>query len=122
MALPQRRIGSEGSTDRATVDWRVLYDVEDPEAVAAYIAPYPHIPALLTEAFGRIRSVFPDSRPPTLHIEYDPGDGDRWLTLLIPVAPLDKEARDRLHQFDDEWWLDAAPRGEPVIVVDVRRR
>lgn len=121
MALPKQRTGDEWPPGEAA-DWRSLYDVEDPQAVAAYIAPYPHIPGLLTEAFGRVRSVFPESARPRLTLQCDPGAGDQWLTLLIPLPSYDRDAAARLDRFDDEWWFDAAPRGEPVIVLDIRQQ
>ena len=94
-------------------EWKSLHDVQDPDAVAAYIAPYPDIPGLLQEAFGRIRSSFPDSATPRLAMQRNPEEGDEWLTHVISVPAADREAGSRLDHFDDDWWLDAAPHGEP---------
>ena len=120
MALPKRR---DHNTDplpsTGDSDWPSLYDVENPGDVAGYVSEYPTIVAVLEEAPREIAAVFGSGARPTLRLNRDAEDGDRWLAVGIPVADPGPTALPLIDALDERWWLDRMQTTDAVLVFDV---
>lgn len=92
------------------------YLTREPEAVAAFLARYPFLLPLLTEALGPLREAFGPETPLVVAVDIDP-EVAGWEELRVDVEtalPVD-EADRRLEAFDTVWWLDNLPRAEDKL-------
>lgn len=121
MAVPKRQIDAEQTPTSTATDWRSVYDSDDLSAVEAFVARYPCLNDLLSRVPGEVEARFESSARPRLSVSQEPdSDGDEpdeWLTITIEADREWRDARARLQRFEDEWWLDAMPRGEPLIAI-----
>ena len=91
----------------------VHYVTHDPEAVGAFLARYPFLVPLLTEALGPLGDAFGTETPLVVAVETDP-EVAGWEELRVDVEttlPVD-EADRRLEVFDTTWWLAHLPRAQ----------
>jgi hypothetical protein len=94
------------------------YQITDEEEILAFLERYPAVAPLLHDVRSNIRRFFGED-PVRLELFYDPEwpeDGPK-LVVNIQTHYASREALDRLHQFDDEWWIKS--RGEinaPLMV------
>lgn len=117
MALPRRRMSgrkTESSAAGADVglDWRALYEVENPAEVDAYIRAHPALAPILADASAHIHRLFPDAAQPIVRHEPDV-DGDEPLEALVVNIPTHLQAdaaHARLVCLDEQWWLTVLPR------------
>lgn len=89
------------------------YVTHDPEAVGAFLARYPFLVPLLTEALGPLGEAFGTDTPLVVAVETDP-EVAGWEDLRVDVEttlPVD-EADRRLEVFDTTWWLAHLPRAQ----------
>ena len=110
MAVPRQQTDGERAAPEPAADWRLLYEIEDIEAVEAFVARHLGLGALLGRVPSEIASRFDDESRPALRVEADPEDepATEYLVISIPTDRDWEDARDRLRRFDDEWWLDEA--------------
>lgn len=120
MALPQRH------TSSTQQDWRALYRIENPADVDAYVAKYPIVASILTEAPARIAATFEEHPRLVLSCEFDPegfspiedatdaengphsGEDEAIGDYLVVDIMTKRDADDafaRLNRFDESWWL-----------------
>jgi hypothetical protein len=82
------------------------YQIPDEEEILAFLERYPAVAPLLFDIRRNIRRFF-DEDPVRLDMFYDPEwpeDGPK-LVVNIQTHSASHEALDRLHQFDDAWWI-----------------
>ena len=126
MAVPRHRIDGERAAQEPTAGWQSLYEIEDQGAVEAFVTRYPRLDALLCRVPGEVRARFNSDARLHLSVSHEPDsdsdEPDEWLSIAISTDRDWQDARDRLRRFDDEWWLAAMPRGEPLIAILPRFR
>jgi hypothetical protein len=89
------------------------YLTREPDAVAAFLARYPFLTSLLTEALGPLRMAFGPDTPFVVAVDIDP-EVPGWEELRVDVEttlPVE-EADQRLEAFDTAWWLEHLPRAQ----------
>lgn len=123
MALPKRDAGSK-SLENAASRWQAYYDLEDPSAVEAFVARYPGLDRLLSQMAQQFAARLQLDARPAMRVSQEPDsdETDEWLTIEVWSGSDWDDTRARLDRFDDEWWLDAMPRGEPLIAILQRSR
>lgn len=87
------------------------YVTHDPQAVEAFLAQYPFLIPVLTEALVPLAEAFGTETPLVVAVETDP-EVAGWEELRVDVEtalPVE-EADRRLEAFDTAWWLDNLPR------------
>ena len=89
------------------------YVTAAPDAVEAFLARYPFLAPLLTEALPPLEAAFGDDTPFVVAVDSDP-EVPGWDELVVLVATaLDvEEAAHRLDTFETTWWLDHLPRAQ----------
>ena len=89
------------------------YVTHDPEAVEAFLACYPFLIPLLTDALGPLGEAFGPDTPFVVALERDP-EVAGWEELRVDVeTTLPVEAADRrLEAFSTTWWLGQFPRAQ----------
>ena len=87
------------------------YVTDDPAAVEAFLARYPFLAPLLTEALTPLEAAFGEDTPLVVAVDIDP-EVPGWEELVVLVeTPLDvEEAARRLEAFETTWWLDHLPQ------------
>lgn len=70
---------------------------------------------LVQEAYSKIKEFFPDSQ---LILDYykDPESESYTLMVYIQVSMSPEEAFNALKKFDEEWWLDKAPKYKNLCI------
>jgi hypothetical protein len=99
-----------------------LYQFKDYARVEAFLTAHPSLEKLLIEAHGKIREYFGSDASAALEVftDYEGDDGDKGpLFAIIDSSLPPDEAFDRLDRLDEEWWLDALPRGEGNLIVSL---
>jgi hypothetical protein len=93
---------------------------KDGVAVRSFLSRHVPLLLLLREAHHKIKTVFGFETGLALEVFTDPDDDDgQQLFVLIRTAlPVD-EALAQLERLDEAWWLDAAPRAEGWLNLDV---
>jgi len=89
------------------------YVTHNPEAVGAFLARYPFLVPLLTEALGPLGEACGTDTPLVVAVETDP-EVAGWEELRVDVEttlPVD-EADRCLEVFDTTWWLAHLPRAQ----------
>jgi hypothetical protein len=89
------------------------YITHTPEAVGAFLARYPFLVPLLTEALRPLEDAFGTDTPFVVAVETDP-EVANWEELRVDVEtalPVN-EADRRLEIFDTTWWLANLPRAQ----------
>jgi hypothetical protein len=124
MALPRRRISKTDSEGQPVMpgvepDWRTLYQIENPEEVAAYVREHPTVVSILAEAPSEIRAVFGNAAPPRLQLEWDPEEADCWLFVGIPSADVGPAALPLINELEERWLLDRMTATDATVVFDV---
>ena len=124
MALPKRDAGTDVPASDAASAWQAHYDLEDPPAIEGFVTRHPGLDRLLSQIADQLRARLDLDQRPFVRVTQEPDSDERdeWLTIEVPSGPNGDETRARLDRFDDEWWLDAMPRGEPFIVILQRSR
>ena len=89
------------------------YVTHDPAAVGAFLARYPFLVPLLTEALGPLGEAFGTDTPLVVAVETDP-EVAGWEELRVDVETTlhVEEADRRLEVFDTTWWLANLPRAQ----------
>ena len=89
------------------------YVTDDPDAIKAFLARYPFLAPLLTEALPPLEEAFGEDTPFVVAVDSDP-EVPGWDELVVLVATaLDvEEAAHRLDTFETSWWLDHLPRAQ----------
>jgi hypothetical protein len=98
-----------------------LYQIEDSEAVAGFLAQNAFLYDLLVEAHGKIVEFFGEDADMHLEVSDDPDSGgDRQLYAVIVTSLAAMDAISIQERFDDAWWLDnlMRARGKFNIIVE----
>lgn len=97
-----------------------LYTFRRPMEVSEFLEARPFLVPLLVEAHDKIGEYFEPQPEVVLEVVADPeADDERELFAFIQTSLLPEEALDRLERLDDDWWLDAADRGEGKLCLHV---
>ena len=94
------------------------YQISDEEEFLAFLERYPSVAPLLFDIRSNIRRFF-DEDPVRLEMFYDPEwpeDGPK-LVVNIQTHYASREALDRLHQFDDAWWIKSRSKIDAPLMV-----
>ena len=94
------------------------YTLREPAGVLAFLEKAPFLVPLLLEAHPQIKRSFPGS-PVFLEVSVDPeGEEPEKLLAAIQITGLSAhEAVDRLHQFDQRWWLSVFRRVQGKLII-----
>lgn len=84
-----------------------LYTLKEFEEVFDYLESYSYLITLLEEAYFEIRRYFSNEKL-TLEVMNDMETNEEMLLLLINTNLNQKEARQKLNRFDENWWIDAS--------------
>jgi hypothetical protein len=98
-----------------------LYDIEDSEAVTAFLTQNAFLRDLLVEAHGKIVEFFGEGTNVHLELVDDPDLGeDRQLYAVIFTSLATKDAIPLQESLDNAWWLDNLERasGKFNIIVE----
>lgn len=83
----------------------VIYQVQNPSTVRAFLAAHPFLLPVVVEAYFAIQGYFEDT-PVTLALDTDPEDVTyQQLVLGIATSLTADEADPLLAAFDTGWWL-----------------
>jgi hypothetical protein len=109
-------VGEEPSraapTDRLISELRELYEFKD-DLVESFLEENPSLADLLFQAYKVIPEYFGPDVEMALEVVADPEAlGDQQLFVLIRTELTRKEARDRLAELDQAWWLSALSGAE----------
>ena len=83
---------------------------------------HPYLEKLLLETHGKIREYFGPGTPVALEVftDYESSGEDQGpLFAIIQTNLTYCEASGLLDRLDEEWWLDALPRGEGNLIVSM---
>ncbi|HEY9808622.1 MAG TPA: helix-turn-helix domain containing protein [Halomicronema sp.] len=97
-----------------------FYTFKEPAEIIKFLQKNPFLIPLILEAHPHIRKHFPESRL-YLQVRIDP-EIPSWkmLRLSIDTNISDPEiAIDTLEKIDDEWWLDAQPRSQNKMFLNL---
>ncbi len=119
MALPQHRADTSSSGPEAGVDWRMLYDIESPEAVESYVGRNSFLVPLLRRAPAAIGLHFGNHEGLRLEVSVDPDEGDEHLYLYVIAEGDYEEMLERRERLDNDWWIDAMRDARAQMTVDV---
>jgi len=88
-----------------------LYHLRNATAIDAFLDLHPVLVDVLVQAYPHLERHFVVSAPIPLELVQDAEAADRaTLFVYIPTTLLAAEARVRLYEFDDEWFLDQIER------------
>lgn len=98
-----------------------LYTFRDYVLVSRFLRENPFLLDLLLEAHDEIREYFASNLQVGLEVFTDPeAEDSRQLVALIRTdLPLQEEV-DRLDAFYEGWWLDALPRAQYKLHIDLK--
>ncbi len=90
-----------------------LYQFREEKEVEAFLEKHPYLVPLLLEAREQVARYFGPETPVMLKVFYDSEDDEgAELFGLIQSKLSYEEARERLAQFDQGWWLENSSRGD----------
>ncbi len=96
-----------------------LFDLEQPEAVTAFLRHNSDLIPLLLESRGQVGLRFGEARM-RLTLMSDPeATDDQRLYALVLTSLSPEEAERCLEKLDAEWWLDALPQARSRLTIDV---
>jgi len=89
------------------------YVTETPDAVEAFLARYPFLASLLTEALPPLEEAFGADTPFVVAVDSDPevAGWDELVVLIETTLDVETAAR-RLDTFETTWWFDHLPRAQ----------
>jgi hypothetical protein len=99
-----------------------LYQFRDYTRVEAFLTAHPYLEKLLLETHGKIREYFGQDASAALEVFTDcecDGEDEGPLFAIIQTNLTYCEASGLLDRLDEEWWLDALPRGEGNLIVSM---
>jgi hypothetical protein len=94
------------------------YQITDEADILAFLERYPAVAPLLHDVRSNIRKFFGED-PVRLEMFYDPEwpeDGPK-LVVNIQTHYASREALDRLHQFNDAWWIKSRSEIDAPLMV-----
>jgi hypothetical protein len=96
------------------------YVFKDRDEVIGFIKNRPFLIPILTEAYSKIGSYFPESPQVFLEVVTDPEvPDDTQLVASVKTNLSPDEALERLDSFDREWWLQSMDRAKGELCIDV---
>ncbi len=102
-------------------DLRSLYMFRDISRVSLFLRNNPFLINILVGAWFNIRERFTSNSPLVLEVVSDPEEpGCDQLFIFIQTRLPAELAIERLHQLDDEWWLDAMS-DDDKMTIDIER-
>jgi hypothetical protein len=99
----------------------MLYKIRNPLDVEEMLAEIPDLGGLLIEAHGKILSAFGADTALTLEVveETNVFCTPSELVLRVTSSLSPSKAKEILNQLDNEWWLDALPRGQHRVTISM---
>lgn len=96
------------------------YQLDDEEDILAFLERYPAVAPLLFDIRSNIRRFFGEDSV-RLGMFHDPEwpEDDAELIVNIQTRMSPTEALDRLHQFDDEWWIKKLSESRAPLIVSL---
>lgn len=96
------------------------YEIADEDAILEFLERYPDVAPLLSDIRANIRRFFGEE-PVRLELSYDPEcpEVDPDLVANIQTLYRSQEALDRLHQFDDAWWIKKLGETNAPLIVSI---
>ena len=99
-----------------------FYTLRDTAAVRRLAGQEPSLPPLLEEAAEQIAKYFPEAQAVLRTSTYPAIEEDEQLVVGIATDLAPVAARERLKQFDFEWWLKALPRAKGKLCIKLEYR
>lgn len=99
---------------------RQEYEIADEAEILAFLERHPEVVPLLLETRDAIRRYFgEDAVRLTMSFDYEwPEEEPKLIAyILAPLGP--HEALERLHQFDDDWWLKQTSETKALLLVSL---
>jgi hypothetical protein len=93
------------------------YIFKPKESVVSFLLRHSYLLGLLDDAYLEIRKIFPND---PLYLEYFRDPESAYFTRLFIIVTTDlkgKEALDKLHELDDQWWMDNLDRGKNKLSI-----
>jgi len=100
-----------------------LYSFRNPTEVVNFLQTHSLLVPLLLEAYPRIEEHFGPNPEVVLEVVTDPeaaDDQELFAFIRTDLAP--DEALEKLHQLDQNWWLDEADRANGKLCIHVEFR
>ena len=100
-----------------------LYILRRRNEVTGFLKAHPFLVPLILEAYGKIAEYFGPSAEVVLEVTTDPeAEDDQELFVLMQAQRSPHEALACLDRLDQEWWLDALPKAQCKMTIDVEYR
>ncbi len=96
-----------------------VLQIEHSEEVFSFLAQHNILDGIIGESVSVLRGVFGADVPLFLEHIQDEETGEEELFLLVQVDMEPEEALQKLHQFDEEWFLDQQESIGGLFNVDV---
>ncbi len=120
MAIPKHQASDERPGAAVAADWRSTFDIEDLDAVEAFVDRHPFLASLLERAPTAVATHFGEHQGLRLEVVADPdAEGAEHLYLFVRTDRPFEEAYERQRQLDEEWWLDAMPEARAMMTVGI---
>lgn len=119
----QVRVGESkmAGTLETTQTLEQLYTFDSVDEVRSFLSTNPFLVPLLYEAYSYIRRYFPDAQL-LLEVIADTEVAD-WVTLFLHIISSQPEkALDKLHEFEQDYWLDNLDRSQNKLSFSVGYR
>src|SRR5260221_57661 len=95
------------------------YIFRKPERVSEFLEIHPFLKPILQEARAKIADYFPDSSV-FLEIFVEPEEiASSRLVAYIKSGFSAEETLEKLHQLDNDWWLDAVDKTDEKLSINV---
>ncbi len=97
-----------------------FYSFRNPAEVFSFLQTHPFLTPLLLEAYPQIEERFGPNPEVVLEVITDPeaaDDQELFAFIRTDLAP--EEALEKLHQLDENWWLDEADRANGKLCIHV---
>ena len=96
------------------------YQLDDEDEILTFLERHPAVVPLLHDIRSNIRRFFGED-PVRLDMFHDPewpvDDPQLVVNIQTPLEPV--EALDRLHKFDDEWWIKRPGETRAPLIVSI---
>jgi hypothetical protein len=96
----------------------VLYQIEDFDAVEAYVSKHRGVVPFLADIPVQARRYFPNA-PLTLELLTDPENGEQLLLVMILTEQEIHDAWKEFERFRQEWYLDNLEQADHKVSIDL---
>ena len=117
LIIADRAVENMEKTDEKNLNYMMstfdnMYKLRRPDEIRTFLEDNDFLSPLISEAYWKLQNHFPNS---SIFMQVDNNE----LVISVGTGLSPEEADEKLHNFDEEWWIDASENSNARLCITV---